>query len=99
MRRAARVDANHAAIVNGLRACGWTVLDLSAVGGGCPDLLCGGSGVNVLLECKDGDKTASRIKLTQDQQTFHTAWRGQTAIVKSLEEAIMVMRLASGMVI
>ena len=39
MRRAAKVDANHREIVATLRAAGCEVLDLSRVGGGCPDLL------------------------------------------------------------
>jgi hypothetical protein len=34
-----RVDANHACIVRALEQLGHTVLDLSAVGGGCADLL------------------------------------------------------------
>jgi hypothetical protein len=39
VRRAAKVDANHGEIVKALRSAGCGVLDLSAVGNGCPDLL------------------------------------------------------------
>ena len=39
MRRAARTDAPHKAIVSALRKVGCQVLDLSRVGRGCPDLL------------------------------------------------------------
>ena len=54
MRRAARVDDNHAKIVASLRLVGCTVLDLSAVGQGCPDIMVGLAGVNYLIEIKDG---------------------------------------------
>lgn len=37
-RRGAKVDAQHAAVRDGLRALGWTVEDYSHVGGGVPDL-------------------------------------------------------------
>lgn len=39
MRRAAKRDANHATLVAELRAAGYSVSDLSAAGGGCPDLV------------------------------------------------------------
>jgi hypothetical protein len=58
MRRAAKVDANHADIVKALRAAGCGVLDLSKVGNGCPDLLVH-AGVTVLMEIKDGSKPPS----------------------------------------
>jgi hypothetical protein len=40
-RRAAKVDANHSAIVEALRKVGCKVLSLAANGKGCPDLLVG----------------------------------------------------------
>ena len=36
---AVKQDANHTAIVNGLRKLGYAVLDLKNLGGGAPDLL------------------------------------------------------------
>ena len=36
---AVKQDANHTAIVNGLRKLGYAVLDLKSLGGGAPDLL------------------------------------------------------------
>lgn len=44
MRRAARVDANHAEIARTLRRLGWAVHDTSGVGGGFPDLVIGKAG-------------------------------------------------------
>ena len=41
MRRAAKIDSNHAEIVAALRGIGAYVMSLASVGGGCPDLLVG----------------------------------------------------------
>jgi arginine repressor len=95
MRRAARVDDNQAEIVAALRAAGCTVQSLAAVGRGCPDLLVGrtrstGTQRNYLLEIKDGAKPPSRRKLTPDEQAWHAAWRGQVAVVESVDEALEV---------
>jgi len=88
MRRAARVDANQREIVAALRAVGVSVQPLHTVGKGCPDLLCGVRGTNLLLEIKDGNKPPSARKLTPDEAAWHESWRGQVAIVESVDEAI-----------
>lgn len=88
MRRAAKVDANQATIVDDLRKAGCTVVPLHAVGGGVPDLLVGYRGRNVLLEVKDGRKPPSKRKLTDDQVEFHDGWRGQVAVVESVKDAL-----------
>jgi len=88
MRRAARVDANQSEIVAALRAVGVSVQPLHTVGKGCPDLLCGVRGTNLLLEIKDGNKPPSARKLTSDEAAWHESWRGQVAIVESVDEAI-----------
>lgn len=80
-RRAAKVDNNQKQIVQYLRACGFTVLHLHAVGDGCPDLLAGKHGVNYLIEVK-----GKRGKLTPKQKTFHDEWRGQRMVVRSIED-------------
>lgn len=86
MRRAAKRDDNHAEIVAALRKAGGLVLDLGAVGGGCPDLLVWRAGVFKLLEVKDGAKSASRRELTPDQVKFHAIW--PVTVVCSVDEAI-----------
>jgi hypothetical protein len=95
MRRAARVDDNHAAIAAALRQTGCTVLSLAPIGQGCPDLLVGRGGtwgMNLLLEIKDGDKSPSRRELTPDQETFLHSWNGPIAVVTSLEEALAAVQ-------
>ena len=48
MRRAAKIDENQPEIVDALRAMGCSVTILSAVGNGCPDILVGFRGINLL---------------------------------------------------
>lgn len=95
MRRAAKRDSNHAEIVKALRGNGVKVLDLGAVGNGCPDLLVGAQGRLTLLEIKDGDKPPSARTLTDDQVRFHREWLAAglpVFTVESIEAAIAAAR-------
>lgn len=83
-RTAAKRDSNEPAIVQALTTAGCTVVRLSAKG--CPDLLVGLDGVNYLIEVKE-----PKGKLTDDQIDFHEDWRGQVAIVRTIEEALEVV--------
>jgi Holliday junction resolvase len=67
MRRAARTDSNQTEIVAILRSLGCSVQMLHAVGAGCPDLLVGVAGQNLLIEIKDGSRKPSARRLTSDQ--------------------------------
>jgi Holliday junction resolvase len=80
-RRAAKVDNNQKQIVEYLRACGFSVTLLHAVGNGCPDLLAGKHGVNYLIEVK-----AVKGKLTPLQIEWHGNWRGDVMIVRSVDD-------------
>lgn len=91
MRRAARTDANHAPVRDGLRAHEYIVHDLANLGlpvdlgvqspqGGFP----------LFLEVKDGDKSPSRRKLTEAEQKWADLTKDQTRLVLSLVEAILV---------
>jgi hypothetical protein len=91
MRRAAKVDANHADVVKALRDMGCSVCDLSAVGKGCPDLLVTSPIYpfeTLLMEVKDGGKPPSARKLTADQEKFHARWKGRIVVVSSVTEAL-----------
>lgn len=67
---------------------GCSVQDLSSQGEGCPDLLVGVSGYNILLEVKNPD---GRNKLEISQIQWHDEWRGQVQVVKSAEHAIRIV--------
>lgn len=93
MRRAARVDENQAAIVKALKAAGCGVVDLSAVGGGVPDLLVHpptfpDCRMAVLLEVKNPAKPKRDQQLTPDQVKFHEAWKGWLYVVRTVDEAL-----------
>lgn len=88
MRKRGRTDANQRGIVERLRDIpGVTVQVLSAVGGGCPDLLVAYRGLNLLLEVKDGSRPPSERRLTPEQEEWHRTWTGHRAVVTSFEQA------------
>lgn len=96
MRRAAKVDFNHAEIVKALRQAGCCVLDLSAVGHGCPDLLVTEPAYpfdSLLVEIKNGANAPSQRRLTPDQIKFHGKWKGRIAIVESVDDALRAVRV------
>jgi hypothetical protein len=92
MRRAAKVDANHTQVVMALQAAGATVQSLAAVGQGVPDLLVGFQGKTLLMEVKDGQKPPSARRLTEQQITWHGAWRGgPVAVVDGVDAALRAL--------
>jgi hypothetical protein len=94
VRRAARTDANQAAIVAALRAAGCSVLDTSSLGRGFPDLVVGTQGRTLLVEVKDGSKPPSARRLTDAHQTLHSTWRGGAiAVVTDIDSAMRAVRV------
>jgi hypothetical protein len=89
--RAAKVDENQKEIVKALRHMGCSIQHLHSVGKGCPDLLVGYKGFNILIEVKDGSKPPSSQKLTPDQVIWHRDWRGAVEVANSPEQAILVV--------
>ncbi len=83
---AKRVDRNQGDIVRWLRQYGATVQPLHAQGQGCPDLLVGWRGRNLLFELKDGQLPPSARRLTPDEARWHRDWRGQVCTVGSWDE-------------
>lgn len=91
--RRARVDDNHAEIVDALRRAGASVQSIATVGKGCPDLLVGHRGRNILLEVKDGSKPPSARKLTPNEHIWQAYWQGQVVTVESVEQALKAVGL------
>lgn len=90
MRRHGKIDANHVEAVKQLRQAGFTVQSLASVGKGCPDLLVGRNGTNLLIEMKDGEKKPSEQLMTSEQLKWSLAWKGQVRIAKSPGEAVSI---------
>ena len=82
-RRTHRADLNQHEIVVALRAVGATVVILSQVGKGVPDLLVGFRGCNFLLEVKE-----PLGKLKPAQVDFLNTWEGQACTVRSVQDAL-----------
>jgi hypothetical protein len=59
---------------------------------GCPDILVGYKGVNLLIEIKNDSMPPSARKLTPPQQKWHSSWSGQVCIVKDGSEAIVLIK-------
>jgi hypothetical protein len=92
IRRAAKVDANQSEIVAALRTANCLVEPrLSTLGQGIPDLLVQGPCGNLyLMEVKDGNKPASKRKLTQRQVDYgNKGWNFH--VVTNWAEALNVV--------
>ena len=77
-------DANQPEIVRALKACGASVVDLHAMGGGCPDLLVGYRGKDYKMEVK-----TAKGELRDSQEDFARDWKGSPVIVvRSTVEAL-----------
>ncbi len=91
MRLASRRDANHGEITCAFERCGWRVLDLSRVGGNCPDLLIAKrtpkGRVTALVEVKTAKGT-----LSPGQSKFAALWPGNVYVCRSAEDVMGVIR-------
>lgn len=85
-----RTDANHALLMQTFRKLGCSIIDLSAVGKGCPDLAIGKHGKTALVEIKRDDKA----KHTPAQLEFMAGWHGGTlATVRDIEGAVRLVHM------
>ena len=84
-----RVDENQKTIVHTFIALGASVLNLSTVGRGCPDLLIGYRGKSVLVEVKSPKGT-----FTEPQIKFMQEWRGgAVSRIDSVDAAIRLIKI------
>ena len=85
-----RVDENQRTITHTFIALGASVLNLSTVGRGCPDLLIGYRGISCLVECKSSDKAT----FTEPQVKFMQEWRGgPVSRIDSVDAAIRLIKM------
>lgn len=86
MRRAAKVDTNHATIREAFRRMGFSVADTAKLGDGFGDLVISRDQVTALVEVKRDRKA----KLTEDQIKFHGSWKGLIYVVTDIDDAANV---------
>ncbi len=93
MRLKAKIDSNQPAIVRYLRDRGASVTLLHRVGQGCPDLLVGWQGRNLLMECKVPKSNGTRAgKDRPEQVAWRATWKGQAFTVRTPFDCERVLR-------
>jgi Holliday junction resolvase len=87
---AKRVDSNQKDIVQAFKELGCSVLDLSRVGQGCPDLLIGYKNKCAMVEIKSSNKA----HFTEPQLKFIKNWKGSSITrIDSVEGVIRLVKL------
>jgi len=85
-----RVDENQKTIVHTFIALGASVIDLSRVGQGTPDLAIGYKGKTVFVEVKSSEKAP----YTEPQVKFMQNWRGgAVSRIDSVDAAIRLIKM------
>ncbi len=92
MRKASNVDTVQPEIVKALRQIGASVMVLSSVGKGCPDLCVGFHGHTMLMECKTGADQLNAV-----QREWHQKWAGHVVVVRTPAEAQLAAINGSGL--
>ncbi len=82
----AKVDQNQREIVQALRDIGADVEITARLGMGFPDLTVGFRGRTYLLEVK-----MPKGKLTEAEVLFFANWRGNAAVVRSVDDALIAI--------
>ena len=92
MRRAAKVDDNHAAIRDLLRSVpGVAVWDSSAFGGGFVDLIVRHGERVWYVEVKNPDMVPSKQRLTEAEEKFRSFIGSAYVVVKTKAEALRLV--------
>lgn len=97
-----KVDANHARIVEELRAVGFSVESTARVANGFPDIVVGWAGRNWLFEIKVTKlmKKTNELRpepLNDEEEKWHTAWKGQKAVVTDSRQVVEVISRELGL--
>lgn len=92
MRYGAKKDANHDEIVDALKAVGVSVIDMSHVGKGFPDLIIGFRSETILVEIKNPKTAYGKKGLNKNQQKWKEQWiGGPYCVVDSVEAALRMI--------
>jgi hypothetical protein len=88
----AKKDANHNEVVDALKEAGASVIDMSHVGRGFPDLIVGFNSQTLLMEIKNPKTSYGKKGLNKNQLKWREQWIGGTyCIVDSVESALKMI--------
>ncbi len=97
-RWAGKKDANHSELVSVFRSLGASVIDLSNIGNGCPDIAIWCHGTWEMVEIKNRNTAYGRKGLNKMQKTFADATGARVHVVATQDECIeLVKRIRSGL--
>ena len=89
-----RTDSNHKEIIDCCRKIpSISVFSTHMVGKGFPDIVIGYKGLNYLVEIKDGKKSKSQKKLTDDEISFHELWKGQIIVAENINDIMRMLKI------
>jgi len=91
-RRAAKVDDNQKQVVTLFRKLGWYVLIISQLKN-CCDIIVSKNDITIAIEIKDGEKPASKRKLSEGELKFKGDWKGLYELVICDEDVININNL------
>ena len=85
---ARRQDANQTALIGAFEKLGCSVLDLSRVGSGCPDLAVSVHGNTVLVEVKTEEG-----KLSPEQIRFHRESKASIFVARTFDDVAVIVQI------
>lgn len=91
--RGTRKDNNHGEIVAALEKCGCSIIDLSKMGRGIPDLVAGFRGRWHVMEIKNPANAYGRKGFTPAQKKWADRQQAPVHIVRTVDEALRIIGL------
>ena len=91
MKYGAKKDANHHEVVEAMQKAGASVIDMSHVGRGFPDLIVGFQSKTILMEIKNPKTAYGKRGLNKNQLKWKEQWTGGTYCVVDGPEAALRM--------
>ena len=70
---------------------GASVLVMSNLGHGAPDIAVGMHGKTFLFEIKDGSRSPSQQALTEKEKQFFESWKGHVSVLRGTLDVIKFM--------
>jgi hypothetical protein len=89
--KARKTDSNQKQLVEQMRKLGMSVHITSSLGDGFPDIVAGFRNQNYLFEIKDPAKPPSCRKLTPDESTFFSTWKGSVYKVETIDDVLKIV--------